>query len=156
MKKIVALLLSVLMLVSFCMPAAAGLFSKDEAVLRLIVPENWEMTIGDSRTVDLAADNTSNAAKWSADPADVASVDAYGRVTALKEGEAVITVTSKDDPDIYVEIPVKVNKPVIPVDEIKVNKDKIELIPVQYVGQMLKALHLKANTPPTFGEQPTV
>ena len=35
-------------------------------------------------------------------------------------------------------------------------KDKIELIPVQYVGQMLKALHLKANTPPTFGEQPTV
>ncbi|MBQ9945861.1 MAG: Ig domain-containing protein, partial [Clostridia bacterium] len=32
-----------------------------------------------------------------------------------------------DDPDIFVEIPVKVNKPVIPVDEIKVNKDKIEL-----------------------------
>ncbi len=96
MKKIVALLLSVLMLVSFCIPAAAGLFSKDEAVLRLIVPENWEMTIGDSRTVDLAADNTSNAAKWSADPADVASVDAFGRVTALKEGEAVITAQNAE------------------------------------------------------------
>ena len=91
MKKIVALLLSALMLMSLCIPASAGLFSKDEAVLRLIVPENWEMTIGDSRTVDLAADNTSNYVQWSADPADIADVDAYGRVTALKEGKAVVT-----------------------------------------------------------------
>ena len=91
MKKIVALLLSVVMLMSLCMPASAGLFGKNEGVLRLVVPENWEMTIGDSRSVDVAAENTSNYATWSADPADVASVDAYGRVTALKEGEVVIT-----------------------------------------------------------------
>lgn len=33
-------------------------------------------------------------------------------------------------------------------------KDKIELIPVQYVGQMVKALGLKPNnTPPSFGEK---
>ena len=91
MKKIVALLLSLVMLIGLCMPASAGLFGKDEGVLRLIVPENWEMTIGDSRSVDLAADNTSNSVQWSVDPVDVASVDAYGRVTALKEGEAVVT-----------------------------------------------------------------
>ena len=31
-------------------------------------------------------------------------------------------------------------------------KDKIKLIPVQYVGQMIKALGLRpANAPPTFG-----
>ena len=91
MKKILALLLSALMLMSLCMPASAGLFGKDEAVLRLVVPENWEMTIGDSRSVDITAENTSNYATWSVDPADVASVDAYGRVTALKEGKAVVT-----------------------------------------------------------------
>ena len=91
MKKIVALLLSLVMLMSLCMPASAGLFGKDEGVLRLIVPENWEMTVGDSRSVDIAAENTSNYATWSVDPADVASVDAYGRVTALKEGKAVVT-----------------------------------------------------------------
>ena len=60
MKKIVALLLSLVMLMSLCMPAYAGLFNKDEGILRLVVPENWEMTIGDSRSVDIAAENTSN------------------------------------------------------------------------------------------------
>lgn len=35
-------------------------------------------------------------------------------------------------------------------------KDKIELVPVQYVGQMIKALGLRANTPSTFGEKPQV
>ena len=91
MKKILAVILTLTMLLSLAVPASAGLFSKDEAVLRLVVPENWEMTIGDSRSVDIVADGTSNYATWSADPADVASVDAYGRVTALKEGKAIIT-----------------------------------------------------------------
>ncbi len=90
MKKILAVILSITMLFSLCIPASAGLFGKDEAILRLVVPENWEMTIGDSRSVDIVAENTSNYATWSVDPADVASVDAYGRVTALKEGTAVI------------------------------------------------------------------
>ena len=30
-------------------------------------------------------------------------------------------------------------------------KDKIQLIPVQYVGQMIKALHLKNPSQETFG-----
>ena len=91
MKKILAVILSITMLFSLCIPASAGLFGKDKAILRLVVPENWEMTIGDSRSVDIVTENTSNYATWSVDPADVASVDAYGRVTALKEGTAVIT-----------------------------------------------------------------
>ena len=96
MKKMLALLLSVVMIFGMVMPAGATFFKKDEAVLRLIVPENWELTIGDSRTIDLAANGTSNFVKWSADPADVASVDDFGRVTALKEGEAVITAQNTD------------------------------------------------------------
>jgi hypothetical protein len=91
MKKILAVILTLTMLLSLALPASAGLFGKDEAILRLVVPENWEMEIGDSRSVDIVADNTSNYAQWTAEPSDVASVDAYGRVTALKEGQAVIT-----------------------------------------------------------------
>lgn len=91
MKKILAVILTFTMLLSLAMPASAGLFSKEEATLRLVVPENWEMTIGDSRSVDVAAAGTSNYVQWSVDPADVAKVDAYGRVTALKSGKAVVT-----------------------------------------------------------------
>ncbi len=96
MKKMLALLLSILMVFTMALPASATFCKDDVAILRLIVPENWEMTIGDSRTVDLAASGTTNFVKWSADPADVASVDDFGRVTALKEGEAVITAQNTE------------------------------------------------------------
>ena len=105
MKKILAVILTLTMLLSLAMPASAGLIKK-EAILRLVVPENWEMTIGDSRSVDVAADNTSNYVQWSVDPADVASVDAYGRVTALKEGKAVVTAQNNDGYTDSVELSV--------------------------------------------------
>lgn len=96
MKRIIAVLLCLVLVMGTCLSASAGLFNKNEATLRLVVPENWEMEIGDSRSVDCAANNTSNYVKWSAEPADVASVDEYGRVTALKAGEAVITAQNAD------------------------------------------------------------
>lgn len=97
MKKMLALLLSVVMIFTMVVPAGASFFKKDEvAMLTLIVPENWEMTIGDSRTVELATQGTTNYVTWSAEPEGVASVDAFGRVTALKEGEAVITAQNAD------------------------------------------------------------
>ncbi len=95
MKKIIALMLVAVLAFGMCVPASAGLLDKS-ASIRLIVPENWEMEIGDSRSVDCAAQNTSNYVQWTAEPSDVASVDAYGRVTALKEGEAVITAVNAD------------------------------------------------------------
>lgn len=45
---------------------------------------------------------------------------------------------------------------ILPAKNMKVCKkyeDKIELIPVQYVGQMVKALNLKPATPPNYGNQ---
>ncbi|MBQ7117724.1 MAG: hypothetical protein IJN88_05895 [Clostridia bacterium] len=95
MKKILAVILAVILAFGTCLSATAGLFDK-EAVIRLVVPENWEMEIGDSRSVDCVAKNTSNFVQWSAEPADVAKVDEFGRVTALKEGEAVITAVNAD------------------------------------------------------------
>ena len=99
MKKIIALLLALVMLMGLCVPAMAtdGNVTNDEAVLRLIVPENWELEIGDSRTIDSVMANTENRVlSWNVQPADVASVDIWGRITALKEGEAVITAENSD------------------------------------------------------------
>ncbi len=106
MKKMLALLLSIVMVFGMMLPAGATFWKDEVAVLRLIVPENWEMTIGDSRTVDLAASGTTNFVKWSAEPADVASVDEFGRVTALKEGTAVITAQNTDGYTDSVELKV--------------------------------------------------
>ena len=99
MKKIIALLLALVMLMGLCVPAMAtdGNVTNDEAVLRLIVPENWELEIGDSRTIDSVMANTENRVlSWNVQPADVASIDIWGRVTALKEGEAVISAENSD------------------------------------------------------------
>lgn len=109
MKKVITLFLALLMAASLFVPAGAA-FGKKDAVLRLIVPENWELTVGDSRSVDLAALNTSNCAEWTAEPADVASVDRFGRVTALKAGEAVITAQNADGYTDSVKLTV-VNEP---------------------------------------------
>ena len=65
--------------------------------LRLVVPEDWELCIGDSRTVECVfADNIENRRlEWSTEPESVATVDKWGRVTALSVGRA--TVTAKGD-----------------------------------------------------------
>ena len=98
MKKVIALVLSMVMMFSVCIPAGAifEFGSKDE--LRLVVPENWEMNIGDSRSVEavFSAGVTNRVLSWSTDPADVASVDEWGRVTAIKVGTATVTAKTSD------------------------------------------------------------
>ncbi len=97
MKRVIAIILSLTLLLGAFGPIAVFAKDDDNAVLRLIVPENWEMSIGDSRTVDYAFDGTEKRMlTWSAEPADVAKVDSWGRVTALREGKAVITAKSTE------------------------------------------------------------
>ncbi len=97
MKKIIALTLSLIMAFSVCMPAAATFF-KDVIAVRIVVPDDWEMNIGDSRSVEAVFDSsvTDRVLTWSSSPEDVAKVDKWGRVTALKEGTATITATLSD------------------------------------------------------------
>ncbi len=61
--------------------------------LRIVVPENWELCVGDSRTLErVFADRIKDRSlDWSAEPENVASVDKWGRVTALAAGKATIT-----------------------------------------------------------------
>ncbi len=100
MKRIIAIVLSLALFVGTFVPItafAANDNAAGEPALRLIVPENWEMCIGDSRTVDYAMGGTEKRMlTWSVEPADVAKVDSWGRVTALKEGKAVITAKTEE------------------------------------------------------------
>ena len=63
--------------------------------------DKTELTLTEGETGTLTAtvkpDNADNKkVKWSSDKTDVATVDGAGRVTAVKAGEAVITVTTED------------------------------------------------------------
>lgn len=99
MKRIIAILVTLTLFMGVCVPmtALADDGSGEAARLRLVVPENWEMDIGDSRTVDWVISGTQkHVLTWSAEPKDVAEVDQWGRVTALKAGEAVITARNEE------------------------------------------------------------
>lgn len=97
MKKMIAVVLALVLAVGFCAPASA-LFCKKEDTLRLVVPENWEMDIGDSRTVEpvFSGSVKHRTLTWNAEPASVATVDSWGRVTAKGEGTATITAGNRD------------------------------------------------------------
>lgn len=99
MKRIIAVVLTMVLLAGVCVPvtASAFFFKKEEPVLRLIVPENWEMLCDDSRTVDYVIGGTENRVlTWSVEPSDIAYVDQWGRVTARRAGKATVTATNSD------------------------------------------------------------
>lgn len=91
MKKIISLILCAAISVGLCSPVSA-LCNKNK-LFRIVVPQDWEMCSGDSRSVEAVFDAsiTDRRLEWTAEPSDVASVDKWGRVTALKEGTATIT-----------------------------------------------------------------
>ncbi|MGN0443608.1 MAG: Ig-like domain-containing protein [Acutalibacteraceae bacterium] len=104
MKKIISVCLCMTMLFSLAVPCfAAGAVDfcvekSEEQNIRIVVPENWEMDIGDSRSVDCVFTDgiTDRVITWSVEPKENASVDMWGRVTALKEGKVTVTATTND------------------------------------------------------------
>ncbi|MBQ3136789.1 MAG: Ig-like domain-containing protein [Clostridia bacterium] len=58
----------------------------------------------------------------------VAKVDKDGNVTAVSEGEAIITVTSKDDPSKTETVKITVKPKKVPVSSVKVDKPEFDLI----------------------------
>lgn len=68
------------------------------AVINLSVPENCEMVVGDSRSIDfviLPESNKLRAVTWASSDESVATVDEWGRVTAKQAGTVTITATAK-------------------------------------------------------------
>ncbi len=79
---------------SFLIFAYTGIvsyFPKDEA-MRIVVPENWEMSVGDSRTVECVFGDgvTNRVITWSVSDENTATVDEWGRVTALNKGTVTV------------------------------------------------------------------
>lgn len=104
MKKIIAFVLVLLLAFSPCMMSSA-LF-ENKAKIRLVVPENWELEIGDSRSVECTFSSSikNRMLTWTASPKSVATVDEWGRVTAVSEGKATITATTHEGYTSSVEL----------------------------------------------------
>lgn len=82
---------------SFCLVISSfisGFFPvKDK--LRIVVPNEWELCVGDSRTLECVFSEkiTDRILTWSVYPDDIAVVDKWGRVTAKSIGKATVTAT---------------------------------------------------------------
>lgn len=89
LRRIISFILSAAML----LPSLIGGFGGTDEKLRVVVPEDWELCVGDSRTLECVFDEdiTDRQLEFSVEPADVASVDKWGRVTAIQVGKAVVT-----------------------------------------------------------------
>lgn len=103
MKKLISVSLCLIMLFTGIIPyftaGAAGISCDNEpSEIRIVVPEKWEMCVGDSRSVDCVFTDgiTDRIIEWSVDPQENASVDKWGRVTALKEGKVTVTAKTND------------------------------------------------------------
>ena len=87
--------------------------------------DKTELTLTEGETETLTAtvkpDNADNKkVKWSSDKTDVATVDGAGRVTAVKAGEAVVTVTTEDGGKTA-SCKVTVKAKAVPVTGVEVN-----------------------------------
>ncbi len=126
-KSIVSLIVSFAIFLS---SGIASVFTKGES-LRVVVPENWEMQAGDSRTLECVFSNkvTDRVITWSVSPSDVASVDSWGRVTALKVGQATITAKAGNLTD-SVQLNVTATPTKINTENTKIDYEKegIELV----------------------------
>lgn len=87
--RIISALMSILILFSSLITGFIPVSEK----LRIVVPEDWELCVGDSRTLEcvFSEKTTDRELVWSVEPANIASVDKWGRVTAEEVGKATVT-----------------------------------------------------------------
>lgn len=89
-----------------------------------------ELEIGDTATLQaevLPENATNKTLIWTSDYEDVATVDANGKITALAEGETLITVTATDGSGVSAECLVTVVKAPVAVEELKLDVKSKEL-----------------------------
>ena len=92
-KKLLSVLLALVMAAGLCVPAMAA---SEEQSFRVIAPADWELGVGDSRTLDYvftSADKADRMLTWTSDHEEIAKVDEWGRVTGVAPGTAEITAT---------------------------------------------------------------
>lgn len=96
MKKITSLILALIMLFSLFVPALAA--KDNEELLRLVVPENWELNVGSSRSVEAVFSSkvTNRVLTWKTSDEKIATVDKWGRVTAVGVGKTDVSAQNSD------------------------------------------------------------
>ncbi|MDE5583162.1 MAG: Ig-like domain-containing protein, partial [Ruminococcus sp.] len=88
---------------------------------------NLKVTEKDIAYVTMLPETVANKEEvWTTSDEKVATVDAWGNVTAVGMGECVVTVTSVDNPSVKAEIKVKVTDP-NRISEIKLDKYEMNL-----------------------------
>lgn len=94
-KRLLSVILTVIISLS---PSAVIGYAVGGRNIRIVVPEEWEMNVGDSRSVECVFSEgiENRVLQWSVTPENVAVVDEWGRVTAVSEGKAVITAKTSD------------------------------------------------------------
>ena len=90
--RIISLILSISMMFS----SFFSFFNSSAKELRILVPEEWEMGVGDSRALDCVFKDKEHtgAITWSVSPDEVAVVDDQGRITVTGIGQAAVTAKS--------------------------------------------------------------
>lgn len=113
----------------------SGFFPVNEK-LRIVVPEDWELCVGDSRTLECVFSEriTDRNLEWSTNPESIAAVDKWGRVTALSVGKATVTAKGNGFSDSVelnvVSTPTLMNNPT--------TKKDFELTPVKEIRNLQK------------------
>ncbi|MBQ7548353.1 MAG: Ig-like domain-containing protein [Clostridia bacterium] len=117
--KMISLVLSVIIFADAGITAFAV-----ENKFRIIVPEDWEMSVGQSRSVDTASPSGvyDRSMKWSSSDEAVARVDKWGRVTAVGEGSAEISVKTGRGERDTVKLTIK-NEPTLMTDAENIKVD---------------------------------
>lgn len=79
-------------------------------------------------TVTITPEDADNQkVNWKSSDSSIATVDADGLVTAVAEGEAVITVSSDENPNLSDECAVKVMNIAVSVESVSLNKNSLTL-----------------------------
>ena len=116
---------SVALLISIVIAGFMG--AKGDNGMRLIVPEDWELEVGDSRTVDYVFDDdtiTNRNLTWSTSDDDIAVVDKWGRVTAVGVGKVDVKAETSDGLYAYAKL-----------NAVEVSKSsKVDMLKVDYNG----------------------
>ncbi len=99
-----------------------------------ITADKTEITLDegekDKITVTVTPDDaTDKSLTYESSDEKVVKVDENGNIEAVGEGEAIITVKTNDGSDKEITVKVTVKKPVVPVEEITVEKSEIILNP---------------------------
>lgn len=127
--RIISAIMSLVILVSSLITSVIPVSEK----LRIVVPEDWELCVGDSRTLECIFSEkiTERELTWSVDPENIASVDKWGRVTAQNVGKATVTAKGSGFSDSVelnvVETPTLINdREVKTIDYQKAALDEVD------------------------------